>query len=420
MANETINDQTSMSALATDDIIPIWDVSSGTQKKITFANFFAANIALGSGNYFSADKIRARSSSGLRIEDDAGNLGMFVQDSTGYVGIGTASPLRPLHIEANSPEFAFGTTGSTANNKLWRMRVSSSDGSYNFETLNDAANSAANALSITRSGTTTSVMALMQSAGSVAIRQTTANAVLDINGDLRAGYDSNTASFLGRARIGYDGATSDWASFSHLDQSGSANSALSQTNAGATWVNAVSGQNVNLATGGTQRIIMNATQFYPNTDSGMNLGKSGNRWVDVWATNGTIQTSDEREKVSIRPSDLGLTFVRALTPIAWVWANSDSPAVTETRFNEDGTEYEHVLREAISRRYRRPHYGLSAQQVRATLDRLGITDFAGYIHDPETDSYALRYSEFIGPIIAAIQELATAVEQLQGASTSNG
>ena len=40
-------------------------------------------------------------------------------------------------------------------------------------------------------------------------------------------------------------------------------------------------------------------------------------------------------------------------------------------------------------------------------------DFAAFIHDKETDTYALRYTEFIAPMIKAIQELKREVEELR-------
>ena len=36
--------------------------------------------------------------------------------------------------------------------------------------------------------------------------------------------------------------------------------------------------------------------FIPSDDDSQDLGSSSNRWDDVFATNGTIQTSDERQK----------------------------------------------------------------------------------------------------------------------------
>jgi len=394
MGNETINDQSALTALATDDTIAVWDTSAGAMKKITYANLFNASIAITTGNYLSSEKIRALSSSGLRLEDDGGNLGLFVQDATGYVGVGTASP-DGLQVTSAVAETARGVDNVRLGITSGIPRLILENATYSQWSINNDAGylkfkvGASELVTIDNTGAFYSLASA------------------------NFGADSNVASQIGRARIGYDGSTSDWAAFSHVDFTGGANFAVSQSSVGSTWFNAASGQNLNFATGGTQRAIMTATQFYPNTDSGMNLGKSGNRWVDVWAANGTIQTSDESEKSSVKPSDLGLAFIEALAPISWVWANKDQPAVTETRTDADGNEYEHIIAPAVKTNYKRPHYGLSAQQVRVALDALGIDDFAGYIHDSETDTYALRYSEFIGPLIAAVQELADQVASLK-------
>ena len=49
----------------------------------------------------------------------------------------------------------------------------------------------------------------------------------------------------------------------------------------------------------------------------------------------------------------------------------------------------------------RRHYSLIAQEVKALL---GTQDFAGYIYDEDADIHALRLSEFIAPLIKALQE----------------
>ena len=60
----------------------------------------------------------------------------------------------------------------------------------------------------------------------------------------------------------------------------------------------------------------------------------------------------------------------------------------------------------------RTHYGLGAQSVETTLELVGkdSMDFAGLITG---SNYALRYHEFISPMIRAIQELTNKVTQLE-------
>lgn len=64
----------------------------------------------------------------------------------------------------------------------------------------------------------------------------------------------------------------------------------------------------------------------------------------------------------------------------------------------------------------RNHYGLIAQEVRAAMDSVGVTDFAGWLQENPDDPNSrqmLRYEEFIAPLIAATQELAARVADLE-------
>jgi hypothetical protein len=64
----------------------------------------------------------------------------------------------------------------------------------------------------------------------------------------------------------------------------------------------------------------------------------------------------------------------------------------------------------------RTHYGLVAQQVKATLDAVGCADFGGFVLEDKTDPNSLnmlRYEEFICPLIKSIQELTSTVSVLQ-------
>ncbi len=55
----------------------------------------------------------------------------------------------------------------------------------------------------------------------------------------------------------------------------------------------------------------------PVTDGNRNLGTSSFRWNTVFATNGTIQTSDFNEKKDITKLDKGLAKVLALNPVTY-------------------------------------------------------------------------------------------------------
>jgi mucin-19 len=165
--------------------------------------------------------------------------------------------------------------------------------------------------------------------------------------------------------------------------------------------------------------IISTLHVVPRTDNFRDLGQSGLRWDDVFATNGTINTSDRNEKTQISGSDLGLDFVNSLNPVKY-----------QFKFGS------------------RTHYGLVAQEVSQSL----TGDFAGYIegrtyqsgseivtgkqwkeHKDQrgygdwedwnlhsTGSLGLRYNEFISPMIKAIQELSSQVESLRAQISGSG
>ena len=159
---------------------------------------------------------------------------------------------------------------------------------------------------------------------------------------------------------------------------------------GSSWINALT---VNAGTGVTSV----AASFRPAADNAVTLGASGARWSAVWAATGTIQTSDARQKTDIAPSDLGLDFILALNPVRYRWIVGG---------NENGE----------AQPGRRTHYGLLAQEVQAVV---GARDFGGHIladpADPESEQ-GLRYDSFIAPLIAAVQELAARVAELEARS----
>ena len=150
---------------------------------------------------------------------------------------------------------------------------------------------------------------------------------------------------------------------------------------------------------GTGSIYMGGTNdsFSPLADNSNDLGRLNNRWDDIYATNGTIQTSDANNKSNIADADLGLSFVSQLIPRKYTLNDGDSS---------------------------RTHYGLIAQEVKTVLDNNNIntSDFAPYIKGEILDTnnqgtgeykYGLRYTELISILIKAIQELEQRVQDLE-------
>jgi len=144
--------------------------------------------------------------------------------------------------------------------------------------------------------------------------------------------------------------------------------------------------------------------FLPTTDSGGNqdnfvdIGASSSRFDDIFATNGTIQTSDQNEKNTITDSDLGLDFVNRLAPKSYIFNGKT-----------------------------RTHYGLIAQDVETVLSDINkeTSEFAGFIksdiseeQDGSQYRYGLRYTEFVGILIKALQEADDKIDALTARVTA--
>ena len=122
------------------------------------------------------------------------------------------------------------------------------------------------------------------------------------------------------------------------------------------------------------------------------IGRSGMRFKDIYATNGVINTSDRNCKKDIVPTSLGLDFINKLKPVDYKFIENTSDRV---------------------------HSGLIAQDVEEALngnDRAMLIK-SKYIDEEdglEKEIYALRYNELIAPLIKSIQELSEKVRLLEG------
>ena len=164
--------------------------------------------------------------------------------------------------------------------------------------------------------------------------------------------------------------------------------------------NTASGQNVRL----NFLYYTNTTRdhvFRPSINGYVDLGSSSYKYQDIYATNGTIQTSDQRVKEDILSLDKRyLDLFVNLLPKSF-------------RF--------------VDGRSGRRHIGFISQEVEAAMDKCGISDleFAGFIKSPvyeivdgkETENivdyiYGLRYEEFIGILTFVLQDAISFLKKL--------
>lgn len=133
----------------------------------------------------------------------------------------------------------------------------------------------------------------------------------------------------------------------------------------------------------------------PRTDDTYDLGYVSGaynlRWNDIFATNGTIQTSDRQSKTDITPlSNEYSKLFDKLQPVTFKFNNGH-----------------------------RKHTGFIAQDVEQALNDCEINseDFACLIKSTDeagNSSYGLRYTEIIALLVKEVQELKAEVKALKG------
>ena len=178
----------------------------------------------------------------------------------------------------------------------------------------------------------------------------------------------------------------------------------------------------------------------PYSDDVFNLGGSSYRWRDIYTNGNVTTTSDRTKKFDIQSSSLGLDFINKLEPVSYRFVTGSiiyeepsgsqyTGSATTNLYDENGyittgsLQQHDVLekqpipnvKEVIPGNRR--HYGLIAQDVKDVLDDMDIStnDFGGYVAgDIENDTQlGLRYDQFIAPMIKAIQQLSTKIEELE-------
>jgi len=137
-----------------------------------------------------------------------------------------------------------------------------------------------------------------------------------------------------------------------------------------------------------------ASLFRPATDNTIGLGSASFRWTDVWSVNGTIQTSDGRDKNELRMVTGALEKIAELRPVYYSW-------------KEQGIDQG------------REHIGLMAQELQQVIPQ-AVVDHewaenpeTGLMEWVQTDRMGVNYAEIIPVLVRAIQEQQQMIEQLQ-------
>jgi hypothetical protein len=136
------------------------------------------------------------------------------------------------------------------------------------------------------------------------------------------------------------------------------------------------------------------------TYSSASLGSSTYLWSAVWATNGTIQTSDETRKENIKPVSYGLNEVMNLKPVSFQWKENKSRIGNGTNLGFLAQDLAKVLPDVVV------HETISQQEIDNAKKYMGI-DISN------KDTYGVKYSEIIPVLVKAIQEQQAEIEMLK-------
>ena len=301
--------------------------------------------------------------------------------SAGHLGIGLTSPDTPLSVDGgirstgSAPNISMLDTNASANNKQWDFKLTGSDGTFTIQALNDSGGGGGNLFEMTRSSNSIQTFS-GKKAGVIWFtvnnndRKTTTYD-LDVDNDLvmsgeiflpNGSDDNPSIRFRNTTNMGF---------YRHASNQ------------------------IGVTIGGAGRIRFTNNQLGPLINDSIDLGNGSFRYDDIFLTSNPNVNSDRNLKNTIATSDLGLDFINKLNPVSYKYNGKT-----------------------------RTHYGLIAQEIETVLNTINkpTTDFAGFCKDEVdedgnaiTPTYGLRYSEFISPIIKAIQELSTKVAALESA-----
>jgi len=125
------------------------------------------------------------------------------------------------------------------------------------------------------------------------------------------------------------------------------------------------------------------SNFIPTSDNLRDLGSSSFRWNEVWAADGTINTSDLRDKTNLRDLNYGIKEIMQLRSIRFNWNNDQT---------------------------RREKLGLIAQELQKVLPEV-VRDFeykvdeaTGQKEKIATSRLGVAYADIIPVLIRGIQE----------------
>lgn len=120
----------------------------------------------------------------------------------------------------------------------------------------------------------------------------------------------------------------------------------------------------------------------PGVDNSISSGSASNRWSVVYAVNGTINTSDGRDKTNIQPLNYGIEEIMQLRPVSFNWKSQPEQGA---KLGFIAQEVEPILKEVVRKDY-------------------FIQENEGEHETSDEYRYGIFYSDIIPVLVKAIQE----------------
>lgn len=129
-----------------------------------------------------------------------------------------------------------------------------------------------------------------------------------------------------------------------------------------------------------------------DVDGNRSLGVVTRRWQDVWAVDGTINTSDARDKENIKELQYGINDIMQLRPVTYTWKKRPESGV---KIGLIAQELEAVIPEVVA----------NAQRTPSLLSEVP--------ENPDELRLGVYYSDLIPVLVKAIQEQEVRIQALQ-------